>query len=78
MADNANAVTCITPHAVFYIHKMRDTVTNRNFQIYYRTPGLNEWIAAQGGEPDQDNRGLQGMLRMTYKDAKNFWKTCQN
>lgn len=67
MADWARPRSCITPYAVFALHR-----SSKDYSIplqFY----IRRWARQHGGLPKFGG----ALLYMNYNDARQFWKTCR-
>ncbi|MEX0918058.1 MAG: hypothetical protein WDZ93_02790 [Candidatus Paceibacterota bacterium] len=69
LADKARSNVCITRHARFGFHKVRNLKTGARTDPP-QSKKITAWVNSHGGFP------TEGVLVMKYSEAKQFWRTC--
>lgn len=73
LVDADASQACVTLNARLGFHQATSGdrfLGGTRFVVRYKTKGLDDWIAAQGGLP------TNGILWMTYLDAIKFFRAC--
>jgi hypothetical protein len=72
MADIARPSACITENALFFFHKgAYEGNLDIRLKVKYSSD-IDTWIERHGGQPEK------GFLKMSFEEAKAFWKICEN
>lgn len=72
LVDIARDNVCLTSRALLGYHQWSRGDGAHGLMVY-STPGLNEYIAAHGGEPTPDSGHL---LMLNFHEASRFYRAC--
>lgn len=75
LLDEARPYVCLTTRAVLGYHKaayVDDQKVKHSSELYYETPGLNDYLNSRGGLPENDD-----LMLVPFEQAKQFYTPCK-